>query len=129
MQAVRIVRWLESVSGLAAGVFGLFSVRDQVLALRELPNHVPFVVSATFGVAEAFGIGVLIATVVMLTVGVAGALLDGWIGGISLTVVAMIVLGMPFGRAILLPAAFLFLLAGAFSMLAERLALTPPPAR
>lgn len=124
MQVARFVRWLESVSGLAAGVLGLFVLRDLLLMQRLIYYASPPDANAPFR------LGQVIAALVLLVVAVAGALVHGWLGqrvgrmllwGGAIPLIILAVLSGNLAGSSLLPAALLVLIAAAFSLLGEAL--------
>lgn len=124
MQFVRVARWLESVSGLAAGVLGLFVLRDLLLLRAVTLNASPSDAGASLVLVP------LVADLCFLAIAVIGALVHGWMDkrvgryllwGGAIPLIVLVVLGGNQSGGSALGAALLVLLASAFAMLSVQL--------
>lgn len=123
MDMTRFARWLEVICGLIAGVLGLLFLRYLLLAFRG-PGY------DLADASTSARLGLLIAGIILLSIGVAGAFVDGRIGrrlgrvllwGSAIPLLVIAILGSNLTTSplsSLLFAALLILAAAALSLLA-----------
>lgn len=122
MRFTQIVRWLESVSSLAAGILGLFFLRYFLLTLNGPAYSAP-------DANAPLRTGLLIADLLLLAIAVGSALVHSWVNkpagriflwllwGCAIPLIVLAVLSGNLAGWSLLPAALLVLLAGVLAVL------------
>ncbi|WIG58191.1 MAG: hypothetical protein OJF49_000936 [Ktedonobacterales bacterium] len=122
MRFTHIVRWLESVSSLAAGILGLFFLRYFLLTLNGPAHFAP-------DANAPLRTGLLIADLLLLAIAVGSALVHSWVNkpvgriflwllwGCAIPLIVLAVLSGNLAGWSLLPAALLVLLASVLAVL------------
>ena len=125
MRFTHIVRWLESVSSLAAGILGIFFLRYFLLTLNGPAYSAP-------DANTPLRTGLLIADLLLLAIAVGSALVHSWVNkpvgriflwllwGCAIPLIVLAVLSGNLAGWSLLPAALLVLLAGVLAVLRMR---------